>query len=208
VATARCHLSQAQVERVFSTSHRSRPHTPPLDELNRPRNDRTIGSSNARLRQAHARTALCGPVASVNKMSTNKQIQIIRLQEDNRIFVDMPDDVSNPCLSCGACCKHFRISMYIGEMVSHGGTVPDELLSKGNPVIACMNGTETGSGRCTALRGDVGKPGIGCAIYAQRPSACREYRVWLEDGSPNPDCQRLRAKIGLPPLQVHPVGVA
>jgi Fe-S-cluster containining protein len=134
-------------------------------------------------------------------MSADEQVQIIRIQEDNRVFVDMPDDASNPCLSCGACCKHFRISMYIGEMAGHGGTVPDELVSKVNPVIACMKGTEAGAGRCVALLGEVGKPGIGCAIYAQRPTPCREYRVWLEDGSPNPDCQRLRANIGLPPLQ-------
>jgi Fe-S-cluster containining protein len=137
-------------------------------------------------------------------MSTTKQIQITQVQEDNRVFVDMANDESNPCLSCGACCQHFRISMYIGEMASHpGGTVPDELVSKVNPVIACMKGTEAGGGRCISLQGEIGKPGIGCAIYANRPTPCREYRVWMDDGSPNPDCQRLRAKIGLTPLRAQ-----
>jgi Fe-S-cluster containining protein len=81
--------------------------------------------------------------------------------------------------------------------------VPDELVSKVNPVMACMKGTESGGGRCIALQGEVGKPGIGCAIYAQRPTPCREYRVWQEDGSPNPDCQRLRQKAGLPLLDAQ-----
>ena len=134
-------------------------------------------------------------------MPSTKPIQLTRLQDDNRVFVDMADNDENPCLSCGACCQHFRISMYVGEIASHpGGTVPDELVSKINPVMACMKGTEAGNGRCIALRGEVGKPGIGCNIYADRPSPCREYRVWMDDGTPNPDCQRLRARIGLAPL--------
>jgi hypothetical protein len=49
--------------------------------------------------------------------------------------------------------------MYIGEMAGHGGTVPDELVSKVNPVIACMKGTEAGAGRCVALLGEVGETG-------------------------------------------------
>ncbi len=64
-----------------------------------------------------------------------------------------------------------------------------------------MKGTESGHGRCIALRGVVGEPGIRCDIYAVRPTPCREYRVWAEDGTPNPDCQRLRKGIGLPPLR-------
>jgi Fe-S-cluster containining protein len=92
--------------------------------------------------------------------------------------------------------------MYMGEMASSpGGTVPDELVCAVNPVIVCMKGTEAGRGRCIALRGVVGKPGIRCGIYPLRPSPCREYRVWFEDGTPNPDCQRLRKDMGLLPLK-------
>jgi Fe-S-cluster containining protein len=135
-------------------------------------------------------------------MTNSKIVQLLHIQDDNRVFVDMADDESNPCLSCGACCQHFRVSMYMGEMASSpGGTVPDELVSAVNPVIVCMKGTEAGYGRCVALRGVVGKPGIRCEIYPLRPSPCREYRVWLEDGTPNPDCQRLRKNIGLVPLK-------
>lgn len=132
-------------------------------------------------------------------------LQIVRIQDDNRVFIDMPDSPENPCFSCGACCAHFRVSFYCGELSDgSGGVVPSELASMLNPVMACMRGTESGGGRCIALLGTLGQPGIACSIYTQRPSPCREYPTWLEDGTPNPDCQRLRAAIGLPPLAAAP----
>jgi uncharacterized protein len=135
-------------------------------------------------------------------MSKNHPVQLLRVQDDDRVFVDMADHEDNPCLSCGACCQHFRVSMYMGELASlPGGTVPDELVSTVNPVMVCMKGTEAGNGRCVALRGTVGQPGIRCEIYGARPTPCREYRVWADDGTPNPDCQRLRKNLNLPPLQ-------
>jgi Fe-S-cluster containining protein len=135
-------------------------------------------------------------------MTRNNVVQHISIQDDNRVFVDMADDDDgNPCLSCGACCQHFRVSMYMGEVAgSPGGTVPAELVSTINPVMVCMKGTEAGHGRCIALCGTVGEAGIRCGIYPLRPTPCREYRVWAEDGTPNPDCQRLRRAIGLAPL--------
>lgn len=130
-------------------------------------------------------------------------LQIEHKTDDGRVFIDMPDD--GPCTSCGACCSHFRISFIAMEMdCSPGGTVPSDLVSQINPVMGCMKGTEKGHGRCIALRGEIGRPGIGCAIYAGRPSPCREYPVWLPDGQANPDCQRLRAAAGLPPLAARP----
>ncbi|HUG57153.1 MAG TPA: YkgJ family cysteine cluster protein [Candidimonas sp.] len=112
--------------------------------------------------------------------------------------------VSNPCLSCGACCAHFRVSFYCGEIAGEGGgIVPAELVTQVSPLRGCMKGTEYGGQRCVALRGELGQEGIHCAIYEQRPSPCREFPAWLEDGSPNPDCQRLRKAIGLPPLPSH-----
>jgi len=111
-----------------------------------------------------------------------------------------PDDF-NPCLDCGACCAHFRVSFYCGEVASdNGGTVPVELVTQMSPLRVCMKGTETGAGRCTALRGELGNPGIHCAIYALRPTPCREFNTWEADGSVNPDCQRLRRGLGLPEL--------
>jgi Fe-S-cluster containining protein len=131
-------------------------------------------------------------------METIKQIS--RVQDDGKVFIDMPDGPDNPCLTCGICCSHYRVSFYQGETTDVGGTVPVALTSKVNDFMACMTGTECGNGRCSALQGEIGVGGIGCAIYTNRPSVCREFPVWMDDGTPNPDCQRLRAGIGLPPL--------
>jgi Fe-S-cluster containining protein len=112
----------------------------------------------------------------------------------------------NPCLSCGACCAFFRVSFYFGELEgASGGWVPVEFTSKVNDFRVAMKGTESGKGRCVALRGEVGKTATSCSIYSKRPSTCREFDAWQEDGTPNPDCQRLRAMHGLSallPLQV------
>lgn len=124
---------------------------------------------------------------------------IKHIQEDGRVFVDMPNDDSNPCLNCGVCCTHFRISFYFGEMDIHPmGFVPSEKTSKINEFFACMKGTENG-GRCIALQGNPGEK-ISCEIYSNRPSSCREFPVFLEDGSPNPKCNELRVKHGIPPI--------
>lgn len=123
-------------------------------------------------------------------------------QEDDRVYIDMPDDESNPCLSCGGCCQHYRVSFYNGELSTNmAGGVPAELAVPVTPFRACMKGTDKPDGRCIALQGTPGQPGIGCAVYHTRPSPCREFPVWLADGSPNPDCQKLRHKLGLPLLQ-------
>lgn len=130
-------------------------------------------------------------------MSTNAVA--VKLVDDG--YVDMPNDESNPCLNCGACCSHFRISFYHSELDYHpAGFVPDSMAEKVNDTYACMTGTKSGEGRCIALQGSIGES-ISCSIYANRPTPCRKYRVWLEDGSPNPECQKLRAKIGLKLLE-------
>ncbi|MCB1889235.1 MAG: YkgJ family cysteine cluster protein [Rhodocyclaceae bacterium] len=107
---------------------------------------------------------------------------------------------TNPCLGCGICCTHFRISFYWAEADdAPGGTVPAGMTEKLNDFLRCMKGSNSLPRRCTALQGEVGV-GVSCSIYAQRPSPCREFPVYLEDGSPNPRCDSLRATIGLPPL--------
>lgn len=119
--------------------------------------------------------------------------------EDNRVFYDMPE--TSPCSNCGACCRHFRVSFYQGELNSFpGGFVPVEMTSPVTPFLVCMQGTETGGGRCIALQAD-----NRCAIYANRPTPCREFPVYMEDGSLNPQCLKLRAQFGIgmpePPLK-------
>ncbi len=126
--------------------------------------------------------------------------QIKHIQDDNRVFIDMPTSDENPCLDCGVCCAHFRISFYCGELSGeNNGFVPEELTTALTTTMACMKGTECGNKPCIALGGKIGEK-IWCKIYENRPTPCREYPVWLEDGTPNPDCQRLRKKFGLPLL--------
>ena len=64
-----------------------------------------------------------------------------------------------------------------------------------------MKGTETGKGKCIALTGKVGIK-VGCSIYENRPTPCREFNVWDNKGNPNPRCQELRKEIGLPLLKI------
>ncbi|MFJ3482020.1 YkgJ family cysteine cluster protein [Pseudomonas sp. NPDC090202] len=108
-------------------------------------------------------------------------------------------DVS-PCLNCGACCSHFRVSFFWGECASSGGTVPDDLVTSISPSRVAMLGTDQKSPRCVALQGEVGK-GVSCSIYGQRSSTCREFDASWENGEANSTCDIARAAFGLPPLE-------
>jgi Fe-S-cluster containining protein len=70
--------------------------------------------------------------------------------------------------------------------------------------MRCMKGSNQVPRRCTALIGEVGKQ-VACSIYENRPTPCREFAVYLDDGTPNPKCDELRAGIGLPPLPHTPL---
>src|SRR5690349_14244360 len=63
---------------------------------------------------------------------------------------------ASPCLNCGACCSHFRVSFFWGECASSGGTVPDELVEQISPSRVAMIGTGCKPVRCTSLVGEVG----------------------------------------------------
>ncbi|NWA82203.1 MULTISPECIES: YkgJ family cysteine cluster protein [unclassified Pseudomonas] len=107
---------------------------------------------------------------------------------------------ASPCLSCGACCSHFRVSFFWGECASSGGTVPDDLVVQINPTRVAMIGTDQKPARCCSLEGEVGK-GTRCTIYEQRSSPCREFDASWSQGEQNVDCDTARAAFGLPPLQ-------
>lgn len=47
--------------------------------------------------------------------------------------------------------------------------------------------------------GQVGE-GVRCNIYEKRSTSCREFAWHGENGLGNEDCQRARARHGLPPL--------
>lgn len=94
---------------------------------------------------------------------------------------------TNPCLDCGACCSHFRVSFYIGELAGeNGGQVPLDLVTQMSPLRACMKGTEMGGGRCISLRGELGRPGIHCAIYENRPTPAANSTSGSPTARPTP----------------------
>lgn len=111
----------------------------------------------------------------------------------------------NPCLTCGACCAHFRVSFFWGECASAGGTVPDNMTTQISPFYVAMTGTESKPARCDALMGEVGCQ-VRCTLYEQRSSSCREFEASWVDGIHNPRCDAARAAHGLPPVDppLHP----
>lgn len=96
---------------------------------------------------------------------------------------------ANPCMSCGACCAHFRIMLYADE-VSPVGQLSRALVEPVGGVF-CMKGTDKFPPRCIALEGELGQA-VRCTIYADRPQVCREFNEYELDGSPNTRCFKLR----------------
>lgn len=105
----------------------------------------------------------------------------------------------NPCLTCGACCGHFRVSFFWGECRSAGGSVPDELVVPISPTFVAMKGTEHKPARCVALLGEIGQA-VRCTQYECRSTPCREFAASWVDGAVNPACDAARAAYGLPPI--------
>lgn len=108
--------------------------------------------------------------------------------------------MEHPCLRCGACCAAFRVAFHWSEAdASLGGTVPPDLAEKLDPHRLAMRGTQAARPHCVALEGRVGET-VHCAIYAQRPSVCREVAPAWEAGRPSPQCDKARTAHGLRPL--------
>jgi len=106
----------------------------------------------------------------------------------------------HPCLSCGACCAHYRVSMHWSEADSSlGGVTPVALTEPCGPHVLAMRGTWQSQPHCVALVGQVGGA-VGCSIYAQRPSPCRELQAAWEHGEPSEQCDRARTAYGMAPL--------
>ena len=122
---------------------------------------------------------------------------LISTTDNGQVFFDMPKE--SPCSNCGACCTHYRVSFPMGEIEGQGSNinVPADYVLKLNDFRAVMKGTDQSDKRCIALKGVCGQAGVQCSIYQNRPSVCREYAVWDEQGKANPRCNELRAKIGL-----------
>lgn len=108
--------------------------------------------------------------------------------------------MQHPCLSCGACCAAYRVSLHWSEAdPALGGRVPVELTETLGAHQRSMRGTWAKQPHCIALQGTVGVA-VSCSIYDARPSACRDLRMSWEDGAPNPQCDNARIAYGLAPL--------
>jgi len=111
--------------------------------------------------------------------------------------------MSHPCKRCGACCAAFRVAFHWAETDAFPhGSVPQELTAKLDPHRVAMRGTDDTQMRCIALRGGIGAA-VACGIYARRPSPCRELQPAWENGRASPQCDRARARHGLPPLRIE-----
>ena len=110
-------------------------------------------------------------------------------------------DGNNPCLSCGACCAHYRVSLYWAEAddVTLSG-VPNELTEKLCGVRLVMKGTNRPNPRCSALKGEIGRE-VACSIYLKRPQVCRDFLASLSMGYPEEKCDKARRTWDLAPLE-------
>lgn len=73
------------------------------------------------------------------------------------------------CTRCGACCATYRVSFYWSE----GAHLPERMVERVTPTMACMAGTYSARPRCAALQGRVGGQ-VRCGVYEQRPPVCRD----------------------------------
>lgn len=105
----------------------------------------------------------------------------------------------HPCMTCGACCAHYRVSMHWMDTDAAGGVVPHALTEAFGPHQVVMRGTWESQPRCIALDADVGTHSR-CSIHAVRPQPCRDVMASWEHGVPSPQCDRARIAHGLPAL--------
>ena len=107
----------------------------------------------------------------------------------------------NPCLSCGACCAHYRVSFYWAETdAAFVNGVPADMTHKVDEFLVAMKGTQAFPCRCIALQGVIGTS-VFCSIYDRRASVCREFEPSWGNGIHNLRCDEARLAIGLAPLK-------
>lgn len=110
----------------------------------------------------------------------------------------------NPCTRCGACCADRQVVFHVSESEeTPGGFVPEWLSAEVTDTLRCMEGTDRVPARCVALQGEIGRE-VRCAVYAVRPSPCRDYAPHGILGISNEECNWARERHGLPPLPDPP----
>ncbi len=108
----------------------------------------------------------------------------------------------NRCQTCGACCAKFRVTFPREELDDvAGGVVPAEYAVILDDAWCAMKGSLGFSPRCAALMGKIGE-GVSCAIYENRPSACRDLHASWEKDFRCPLCDRARASYGMQPFEI------
>lgn len=106
----------------------------------------------------------------------------------------------HPCLTCGACCAHFRVGFHWSESDQHAADgVPSELTEILDGHRLVMKGTWARQPRCVALDAEIGVYSR-CSIHPQRPSVCRDVPASWEFGIASAQCDKGRIAHGLPVL--------
>lgn len=106
----------------------------------------------------------------------------------------------HPCQKCGACCAIYRVSFWRSEMSSDSWNVPREAVEDtGGSMVSLKGTTKSHRPGCTQLNGKIGK-NVGCQIYMNRPSPCRNFAASYEDGYHKERCDEARRAHGLKPL--------
>lgn len=101
----------------------------------------------------------------------------------------MSDD-GNPCMTC---CALFRVSFYWAEADDVAGQVPATLTEPLTLFYAVWPAPTIARRAVVRCRGRCAS--VGCAIYASRPSPCREFQMSGEGGLVNAASDRARAHI-------------
>ena len=110
------------------------------------------------------------------------------------------DEPAHPCLRCGACCAHFRVSLHWSEAAPElGGYVPLALTEPLRQHERVMRGTHQEQPRCIALEAQIGVHSR-CTIHPHRPAVCAELTASWETGQRSGQCDRARLAHGLPAL--------
>ena len=106
----------------------------------------------------------------------------------------------HPCLTCGACCAHFRVSFHWSEAdPEQGGAVPAALTEPLRVHEGVMRGTSQKRPWCVALDAEIGRYSR-CTIHDRRPSTCAAVPASLESGERSVQCDKARLAHGLHPL--------
>ncbi len=107
----------------------------------------------------------------------------------------------NPCVSCGACCAHFRVQFYWREAnpADTDNAVPGHLFEELTPQHRCMKGTaKKHHPKCEGLKGGLAKMRVAQFICIDRLRAEPLPRVMptvfdmnaVTKREPRTDCRR------------------